>query len=101
MNAINGFKVFQMNDYDWVAGPTLEECIKWYLTEYIQVEDDQDNREDYIFDPLELSEESIDKYIYRTDDEPPVTRTFREELIFEMGIYDGGSTPYLFASTEY
>lgn len=89
-------KVFQMNDCDWMVGPSIEACIDAYKRDY---SDDPA----CTADARELDEDSMDKltFIDTDENERPTgeKRTFREQLDIEIS--NGGPFPRLFASTEW
>lgn len=94
-------KVFAMNDYDWMAGESLESVTELYLKEY-----NPDNlRADEVLDePYELTEELLDRFRFHdayTDgaDGPESYRTFRQEL--NRRVAAGETFPCFFASAEY
>jgi hypothetical protein len=92
-----------MNDCDWFAGTDLESCIVCYLTEYVSNVDTPENRTEYLDDPYELSDATIDRLKF-TDVEGEwgdrnKEYTFREAL--ENMIKAGVRFPAFFASTEF
>jgi hypothetical protein len=115
-------KVFQMNDYDWVASPwTAEETKEWYLKECgITPEDNLD-------EPKEISLEETIWDTYNGDDYDDIrkqllhhNRTCKERKSLEINgqefvIHDGinikiplkdvvnydTKEPYIIASTEW
>lgn len=88
-------KVFKVSDCDWFAAKTAKEArqcaIEW--TENDEWEWDEDEIE-------ELTDEQMNRFTYREEDEPEATRrTFREEL--DRMIARGDKFPCMFASTDY
>lgn len=89
MAPIEGIKVFRINSYDWYAGRTLEECIKFsvkytgkWLIEY----------------PEELTDQEMDEYkltLNRYGENDDIGKSFREVL--HGMIQDGQRFPCLFA----
>lgn len=94
MKAINGIKIFRMNDLDWWAGRDIKSVKEAYLKE-------MDLDEDEAFDDCcELTDEQADrlKIFYDPPDKDKI-RTLREQLQIMV---DGGRTfPCFFASTEW
>jgi hypothetical protein len=90
------YKVFSMNDCDWMAGSDLESCKAEYLRLYTS-----ENAEDAFDEPSEVPAEKMKKY--RFHGEPGENcegeRSFEEEL--ERRIAEGKPFPQFFASTEY
>jgi len=87
MQGINGIKVFKMNDCDWWAGATLEECVADYPDE------------DTIEEPAELTDEEMNEFIYAEDHYCDTQKSFRQKL--EEMVKAGEQFPRAFASTEY
>ena len=94
-NAVQGIKVFEMNDCDWVAAAALEEAIQSYAP--------PDLVEDELLNPVsgarELSTEELDtlNFIQNGGEGPSIS--FREELTNR--VLAGQRFPQFFASTEY
>ena len=89
-------KVFQMNDCDWMAGETLEECKAEYLSGFWHGA----TEEDAFDDPRELTDAEMDKKIFVDNEaEPEVRRTFREQLAHIIA--KGETFPTFFASSEF
>lgn len=88
--------IFQLNDYEWWIGPSLEACVKQAL------EDWKLTAEDGLEDPHELTDEELDRLIFEdddgTDERPNSKRTFRAELDIRMAA--GKVGPCIFAGTE-
>ena len=86
-------KVFSMNEYDWMAGESLESCITKYLSYYAGGEES-----DVALDePHEVLADKMGRMKFH--DEDGSVRTFREEL--DRLIAEGGRFPRFFASTEF
>jgi hypothetical protein len=83
-------KIFAMNDTDWIAGNSLEDCTDYYKNLYVG--DEQE-----VVDARELTEDDLDSLTYFDSDED-VSRSFREEL--ERLIANQASFPRFFATTE-
>lgn len=90
-------KVFKMNDCDWWAGETWEECLEHMreFSGYSKEEMEMMQTEGY---PCELSPEDMDRYTF-FDDDTNETRTFMEELYRLEN--SGAEFPSFFASTEF
>ena len=92
-------KIYDMNSVDWVCANSLEEAKEVY-TRYLKDtygEDSVDFNEIVKdADPVEITEEQLDKLIYSDEDEnyQPVKRTFKEELARR-------TRSEFFASTEF
>ena len=91
-------KVFSMNDYDWMAGETLEDCKAEYLKTCGRDEDDAFD------DAREVPAAAMTKLMFRREpDECKAGEsnvcTFQEEL--DRLIANGAEFPRFFASTEY
>ena len=94
--AMNGqlvetLKVFAMNDCDWMAGGTLEECKAEYLRKYTGEHDPE-----AFDDPHEVPADRMAKMKFHDDG---TVRTFAEQL--QRMIHAGEKFPTFFASTEY
>ena len=85
-------KVFQLNEYEWWAGESLESVLEHYKN---NVTDDPDEIEE-LEDAYELSDGALDKLIF--NDEDGSKRTFREEL--DNCIKEKQEFPCFFATTE-
>jgi hypothetical protein len=95
MEAISGIKVFRINDCDWWAGASLDECIAAYIADT--------GDEDLIEDARELTDEEMEKFFFVEDEEDEDFRQgdkkpFRQKL--EEMVRDGRPFPLMFASTE-
>ncbi|WP_440030433.1 hypothetical protein [Chromobacterium amazonense] len=90
-NHINGVRVYEMNDCDWVAARSKEEAIQFYGE--IAVPEDFENVQ-------ELSAQQLDgEQFHVGDDRRSPTISFRQRL---QQLVDGGETfPQLFATTEF
>lgn len=94
MNAPLPWRVFQMNDHpEWWIARTLEEAKAAVAEAW------GDDDPELVVDAFELSDESLSAETL-TDDEadPPVKRTFREEL--DLRIARGLAAPEFFAAVE-
>lgn len=87
-NSVNGIKIFEMNDCDWVAAKDMESAIMYYKGQI-----SEDDRQ-----PGELTSEQLDSLPYHLDG-PSHTICFRAQL--EQLVATGQAFPMLFASTEY
>jgi hypothetical protein len=86
-------KVFQINEDDWMAGGTLEECKAEHIKNY-----DGDAFEPADFeDAHELCEETMNRLKFTDEDGGQCT--FREQL--DKMIAEGATFPTFFASTNY
>jgi len=99
MIAIKGFKVWAINDCDWVWGTTFAGAVDAYisqcgvpLAELFDYNDGEINSSE-----CEMSDEAMDKFKIR-DEDSEEKATFREELIRRV---DAGEDVGFFASTEY
>lgn len=90
-------KVFAMNEYDWMAGESLESATEMYLKEYA----DGLPADEALDNPHELTEELLDRFRFHDADAdgPESYRTFRQEL--DRRVAAGETFPCFFASTEY
>lgn len=86
-------KVFAMNDCDWMAGETVEDCLREYKANYSGDYDGDDPLE-----PEELDDEEMNTLRF-TNDEIDKKWSFREQL--NWMIERGEKFPTFFASTEY
>ena len=93
---MNKIKIFQINDYDWVAAETIDEAIACACSTFNLSEEE-------VYDESaagELSEEKLDEYkYYLTDDTDGPSRTFKQEL--ESRINDKQEFPQVFATSEW
>ena len=90
-------KVFAMNDCDWMAAASLEEAVEAYKLDYLG---DENPDPEMIEDAHEVSAEAMHRLRFTdTEVQPPVTRTFAEQLALEIA--QGREFPCFFASTEY
>lgn len=85
-------KVFQLNDYEWWAGESLESVVEYYEN---NVTNDPDEMEE-LKDAYELSDEALDTLIF--NDEDGSQKTFRQEL--ENCIKEKQEFPCFFATSE-
>lgn len=97
MKTSDAVKVFQLNDYDWWAGATLESVKASYL-EWTGVSEAE------AFDnPQELTDKEMSTLRFREEDEDCLpgqeAKTFRQRLN-EM-VAAGDEFPCFFASTEW
>lgn len=81
-------KIFRMNDCDWMAGESLEECKRKYHAQYSSAD---------IQAAREIKESDYDKILFSDGDGK--VRSFREQL--NRMIESGVKFPTFFASTEY
>ncbi|WP_145964069.1 hypothetical protein [Chromobacterium phragmitis] len=90
-NHINGIRIFEMNDCDWVAARSKEDAIQFYGE--IAMPEDFENVQ-------ELSAQQLDSLQFHVDDNHNgPTITFRQRL---QQLVDADETlPQLFASTEF
>ncbi len=93
-----GIKIFEMNDCDWYAGETAEDCLVEICKDW------GETRETYIrdYDYPELSQltdEQMEKLTFCYDMLDGPTVTFKERL--DEMIKDEFKFPCFFASTEY
>lgn len=86
-------KVFQLDDYDWWAGESLEACIA-----AARQECGADTYEDAETDARELTAKEMQELKF-TEDEGSTWCSFAEEL--ERSIGAGDRFPRLLASTEW
>lgn len=100
-NPIGDWKVFKMNDCEWVAARTLDEA-KQTLATMVMVDGVVNDafEEEFCENPHALSEDDLDTNTYTDDLSDPKSqkRTFREQL---SDLYRSNSLPCYFASTEY
>ena len=86
-------QIVQINDCDWMIGPSLEICKNSYAYEY----EPDDIDEARVLEDEELS--ALTFYDADEDGNPNGDkRSFKEQL--EIEIKKGGEFPRLFASTE-
>jgi hypothetical protein len=88
-------KVLSMNDYDWMAGETLEACKVEYIEHY-GGDVWEDENEDQFEGARELTTADMQHYKFADDDGE--VRTFQEQL--DKMIAEGDKFPQFFASTE-
>lgn len=89
MDDKKNIKVFQLNDYEWWAGESLELIVMCYRENVC-------SDEHSIEDGSEVSEDEMNQLIF--NDEDGIKRTFREEL--DKMITEGQEFPCIFACTE-
>lgn len=82
-------KVFRMNDCDWYAGESFEDCKKEMIEQTGCNECD---------DPRELTQAEMETTKFHNEDDG-ATRSFREQL--DIDIDNESKFPKLFASTEF
>jgi hypothetical protein len=91
MRDVNGFKIFKVNEIDWVAASSLEEAVA-HAQELTLTQDEG-------FEPFEISDEEADRLVmHPEDDGDNAPRTFREEL--QRNVEDELEFPILFGSSE-
>jgi len=87
--------VYAINEYDWMIGASLEDCINEYILCYGDPE--------IIDEPQELTETQLESLTHFVDERDEggelLKRTFKEQLAIEVAT--GGDFPRLFTSTEY
>jgi hypothetical protein len=83
------FKVYRLNDYEWWMATSLEEAIAAAMKETGLPRDEASD------DPYELSNEDLQRLIFRDDDGN--RRTFAEELIRRA---ESDPRPHCFAAEE-
>lgn len=84
-----------MNDCDWMAGESAEECLLEYKANFTGNYDG-----DEPLAPLELTEEEMKTLRFQDNDLfPAVSRSFGKQL--QNMIKNGEKFPTFFASTEY
>ena len=96
MKAINGIKIFNMDDFNWWASRDLESVKEAYLKET-----GLDAEEAFESDvPEELSDADLDRLRFHHDpDDRSKTISFREQL--ENMVKASMSFPCFFGSTEF
>jgi len=95
--------IFDMNDYDWWAGETKEECMEAMQEFSGYAKEEMQEMIDSGY-PEKVSSKQMDNLTYVDSDNfdesgECVKRTFREQLDFL--IKEGTKFPCFFASTEY
>ena len=87
-------KVFQIDDYTWMAGATAKEC----FVEYVEQSGDDETLIEF-GPPVELSDDDLNRLTIRSEQGDGFEEhTFAEELA--MMIDRGTHFPTFFASTE-
>ena len=91
-------KVFAMNDYEWMAGKSLESVTELYLKEY---NPDNLSADEVLDNPHELTEAQMHHLRFHDEEaeSPDDYLTFQQEL--NRRINQGDQFPCFFASTEY
>lgn len=112
MEAVKGFKVYRMNDCDWYVAKSADDALSALADDVLNSCEEYADLEakkaglrasNYWFGeaPAELSDEEMDtlKFLDEEGEDgegtTPVTRTFREQLVF-----DPPTEARMFASTE-
>jgi hypothetical protein len=91
---MNEIRVYQINDYEWYAGHSMEECIAYVLE--LTGESRDEMLQYSMVEPHELTELEMDSLIFRAE-EGVMRLTFRQML--RRMIREGEQFPCLFAST--
>lgn len=86
-------KIFQVNDYEYWAGETLEETTKACLEEWGMEEEALD-------EPHEITDEEMDTLTV-TDDEGPERRTIPFRQALNELVAGGQEFPCLFAANDW
>lgn len=96
MEAIEGFKLFQVSEYEWYKARNIFDAIKTCMEQTGLSFDEACDEELH-----ECTEEELDVLKYIDADTPgdPTECTFREQFISEMKKLP--RVPGMFASTEY
>lgn len=91
--------VYQLNDYEWFVGPSLQACIERWKR-YTGFSDDE--AAEYLDDPRQLSDEELDrlKFCHTDEDERPFRSITFRERVAEM-VKEGTMGAEFFATTEY
>lgn len=88
---IDGFSIFQMNEYDWMMARSLEEAKEKY-PDFVDPAEFVDERE--------ITESELDRLTFYDENAVKGSkRTFREEL--KRRINAGENYPQFFASSEW
>ena len=94
---MSDIKVFRLNDCDWYAGRSLEECVVAYAKECgASVEDAKDD------DARELTDAEMERLQFidgKPGEKDAVKRSFKDQLA--LMIAEGTEFPAFFASTEF
>jgi len=93
-------KIFRLNDYEWYAGETLQECIDWLMkaTKYDKDSDLHFGEDDFVDDPSELTEEQMNTLMFY-DEDTDTKMTFRQRL--DKLIAEGETFPCPFAGSDW
>ncbi len=87
-------KVYKLNDYEWYAGESMQECIDWVVKNF----GDEDNKEDIISeDAHEVLEAQMNTLIFVDDDGNKMT--FKQQL--DKMIESGEKFPCPFAFMDW
>lgn len=84
-------KLFEMNDCDYYAGATIEECIAAYMKEF-------NVSGEYVESAREVTAEQMSTLVFY-DDVLNSRHSFQEQL--NLMIQSGRQFPCFFATTEY
>jgi len=88
-------KIYRLNDYEWYAGETLEECVKF------AIDMTGLDEEDVLDGPLEiiepLTQEQMVKTIFVDEDGTKISFTERLQNLID----NGEEFPQFFATTEW
>jgi hypothetical protein len=97
MNAVNGFKIFRVTDEYWYMARTPEEAVAIFEN------DSQDpeylaEREEFFGQPVELSEDDLDRLKYARDEDQSQSWSYRQQL---AKVATPTSRPMMFATSEF
>jgi len=101
MKPVNGFKVWRINDSDWVWGTTFAQAVDGYMGQCgLSLDElfDYDSGGEIDSKDCEMSDLMMDKLLYTDEDQPKEKRTFREQLKLQA---EKGEDVGMFASSEY
>ena len=100
MKAVEGFKVWQVNDCDWICGTTFAGALGEYLsTTGMSLDEIFDDRDGEINSKaMELSDEDMQRLQFVPDHENTKKLSFAQELKRRV---DAGEDTGFFASSEY
>lgn len=89
-------RVFQVNDCDWVAAPSKEAAVNWYVREH--VDEQFGSYDEAIDEPVTECSLDDEMYVDLSDKDLGMT-TYRAAI--ERYLDAGNTEPFVVASTEY
>jgi hypothetical protein len=100
-NREDGIGVWQVSDYDWVAATSLDEALSWYKTT-TGLTDDEVGEGEEVSDLDSFIITDVETQIgYDVEKKRPIYATHTARDSIKDKFAEGGTFPFIIASTEY